>query len=81
MKVSVKSFDGRTKRIAATCSLTPEGRVEILGEHRTARFLEKYKVRGGGSTYSIDDGAPWLEALPANLRGTYLWAEAVKDGG
>ena len=44
-------------------------------------FLTEYRCVIPGSKpqriVGIEDGEIWLEALPFNLRGTYLWAAAA----
>ena len=56
------------------------GRVVIDADPTTDAFLRRYRcVRPGHPDLpllSIADGEPWLRALPFNLRGTHLWAEA-----
>jgi hypothetical protein len=34
-------------------------------------FLQKFRC---GPYLGIEDGEPWLRALPVHLRGSYLWA-------
>ena len=59
------------------------GSVVIEADPTMAEFLRRYGcVRPGRPDLpllSIADGEPWLRALPFNLRGTYLWAEASRS--
>jgi hypothetical protein len=44
-------------------------------EPSLGRWLPPFKCRDRSGTWlTIEDGEPWLQALPANLHGDYLWA-------
>lgn len=52
-----------------------KGEVVAETDPDTATFLESYECVGpDGERLTFADGEPWLDALPANLRGSHLWA-------
>jgi hypothetical protein len=76
----IEIFGVRDNRRAklGTLRLAEDGSVRLDPgfDPSTARFIRRYRCRDrSGKWLTIQDGEPWLRALPANLHGTILWAE------
>ncbi len=72
--------DGGGAAVEARLHLDDQGAVVI--EDATPyreRFLREFACIDPYThvVYELHDGGPWLANLPANLRGTYLWAQFV----
>jgi hypothetical protein len=62
--------------------LGPDGRVRFHGvQPRTvamiSRLVNASPSDPQGTRYTIEDGEPWLKALPFNYHGSYWWATEV----
>jgi hypothetical protein len=66
--------------LAGIFSLSEEGVIEIEGVEPAVLemiLLDDMLTEGGEVVLSIDDPEKWMRALPRNLTGSYLKAEAV----
>jgi hypothetical protein len=74
--VELRSQKGKV----ATVSIG-RGGVARASDADNQRFLDELTVVEPGSTERVrpEDGERYLRALPANLRGSYLWAVLVED--
>lgn len=79
--VAVISAKEREPVLQAVVRPGPAG-VEIDGSEETAAFLTELYVAADDppEPLSMADGDDWIQALPWNLNGTYLWAEFVSHG-
>jgi len=73
MIVEIYQVQGGERRKTGEVRPGDDG-VVITGQ--ASEFLRRFRCRADGATLSYEDGEPWMRALPDNLRGTYLWAEA-----
>lgn len=80
MNVEIHRMTDGADALVGTIRLVDGELVHDLPQ-QTERFLRRFAVRVNGNTLTYADGEPWLRALPGQLRGTYLWAEAHEDKG
>jgi hypothetical protein len=75
-----KLVKGEAERVAEVHSIRGTLAITDPGS-KTAKFLTRFRCRTPqGDVVSYEDGEAWLAVLPANLRGSQMWAEMRPNG-